>query len=350
MRKFFAVLLILIFIPLYVTIFMAFNLQAVFFDKELVKESLNEAEFYEKIAPSLIQDTYELSGETIFVTEDEILDLINTSIPPEAIKLETEKSIDALYPYLKAETDNLKIEYDITEYKKVFVTEAEALVIKKYDSLKVCTTKQLEDVDVNNLEEFPSCKVPGYSGEKLLDEVADGDFSSIINKYPDKIIVTEKEIVGVPPETIESETIPEESLVNIRNLLSQSPQAIMAGFAVLIAIIVLIALLSWRSYKSMAKWVGWTLLISSIIAGIFSYGLVSSASFVEEAISTASESATLAANVTMNLLDKMLYSRVIPQTIVIILISLALIIIPSFLKKKKEPAVPPQPPHPLSNS
>lgn len=349
MRKFLAVLLILIFIPLYVTIFLAFNLQAVFFDEELVKDSLNEANFYEEVVPALIQDTYDLGAETVFVTEEEILDLINTSIPPDAIKTETEKSIDALYPYLLSESNNLKVEYDITSYKKTFITGAEALVVKKYDSLKVCTNKQLEDVDFNNLEEFPACKVPGYSGEKLLDEVADGDFSSIIDKYPNNIIITEKGIVGEPPDTIESETIPEESLSNIRNLLSQSPKAIMAGFGVLFAILILIALLRWGSYKSMSKWVGWTLLISSILAGISGFSMVSSASFIEGAVSSTSELATLAANVFMILLDKLFYSRIIPQTVIVIIISLVLIIIPYFFKKKKDPEVPTQPTHPSSN-
>ena len=350
MRKFFAVLLILIFIPLYVTIFLAFNLQAVFFDEGLVKDSLNEIGFYEKIVPSVIKDTYNLGAETVFVTEEEILDLINTSIPSEAIKLESEKTIDALYPYLQSETDSLKIEYDITVYKKTFITGAEALVVKKYDSLKVCTTKQLEEVDLNNLEEFPACKVPGYTGQKLLDEVAEGDFSSLTDKYPNKIIVTEKKIIGEPKETITSETIPKESLANIRNLLSQSPKTITAGFGVLIAILVLIALLRWGSYKSMARWIGWTLLISSIIAGASGFVLLSSVSFVEGAISTAGESATLATQLMMNLLDKMFYSKIIPQSLIIIIICLALIIIPYFFKNKKKSEVAPQPNQPISNS
>jgi len=45
MRKFLAVLLILIFIPIYITIFLAFNLQAVFFDEEVAKGRARNGRF-----------------------------------------------------------------------------------------------------------------------------------------------------------------------------------------------------------------------------------------------------------------------------------------------------------------
>lgn len=338
MRKFLAVLLILIFIPVFLIVFLILNFQAIILDKEIIKEALNKTGFYENIVSSVVSDYSSSGAKTSLATEDEIEELVNTILPPKALKTEIEKTIDALYPYLLSESDNIYVEYDIKNYKGTFATKAEALVIKKYDSLKECTNKQLKETDLNNLEEIPDCKIPGYSGKDLLDGAAEGDFSSLLDEFPDKIILTEKEIISQPDSSAFNGS-PETSLKEIRSYLADRNTVISWGFIILLAILILISLLRWGSWKSISRWVGWALLLASINLAIVSFAIFSFSFLTQGAVEPLGETAVLGVTAVSYLIEKMFYVKTLPQTVAIIVVSLALIIIPYFIKKKKEPEI-----------
>lgn len=338
MRKFLAVLLILIFIPIFLIVFLVLNFQAIILDKEIIKEALNKTGFYENIVSSVVSDYSSFGAKTSLVTKDEIEDLLNTTLPPETLKMEAEKIIDALYPYLLSKSDTIYVEYDIKNYKNTFITESEDLVVKKYDSLKKCTNKQLEETDLNNLEGLPDCKIPGYSGKDLLGGVAEGDFSSLLNEFPDKIVVTEKAIISQPdPNAFEGSS--EIGFKQIRGYLDNRETIVFWGLIILTAILILISLLRWGSWKSISRWVGWALLLASINLAIASFAIFSFSFLTQGIVEPFGKTTALGVTIVSYLIEKMFYVKTLPQTIAIITVSLALIITPYFIKKKKEPEI-----------
>lgn len=353
MRKFFATLLILIFIPIFVAVFLSFNLQSVLFNKEVVKQSLTEIEFYSRIAPAIARDSLNLQKEiknddeenifqnlSKYASEEDVINFVNESFPPEALKADTEKTIDSVYPYILSKTDSINLEYDLKNYKKEFIKGLEDFTKKEIDKLPKCTKKQMEENDKDEKEGLPSCIPPGISNKDFLNLWKATVSEKLRTEMPDKIIITEEEI-KVEPSTIETEfeESPKEILKDIRRPITQIPTAQTAGFGTLLVIIILIALLRWGSYRSMAKWIGWTLLISAITSTIISLAIYSSSEYSTKVLGVVGESAVLMADFVSNLLGEMVFSKVIPQAIVIVIISLALIIIPHFIKPKHKTEV-----------
>lgn len=340
MRKFLATLLVLVFLPIFVFVFLSFNLQSLLFDKESIKQSLNEINFYERLAPAAIKDISNFNEKSSDASEEEILQFVNKTLPPETLKLEVEKTIDAIYPYVLSETDSLNLKYNLKDYKKTFQLETENFIKKEIEKLPKCTKKELKETNLNELESLPECKPPGTSDKELFNTFS-GDISEMLTAdIPDKIIVSEDEI-KVEPSTIETEfkESPKEMFQNIRRSITQVPTALMAGFGILLALLILIALLRWSSYRSMSKWIGWTLLLSTITSTIISLSIYSLSSLFKSNFDSLGDSNVLAMGLTSNLLGKMIFSKVIPQAIVIVIISLALIIIPYLIKTKKETEV-----------
>ena len=198
----------------------------------------------------------------------------------------------------------------------------------------------MKNRNIDSSESLPECKPPGTDKE-LFDAWSKNISEMLAADIPDKIIV-KKEEIKIEPSTTETkfEESPKEMLENIRKPITQVPTALKAGFIILLALLILVALLRWGSYRSMAKWIGWTLLLSTIISTIFSLSIYSLSATFKSSFSFLGDSAVLAVGLTSNLLGKMIFSKVVPQAIVIVIISLALIIIPYLIKPKKETEVP----------
>jgi len=337
MRKFLATLLVLIFIPIFVFVFIVYNTQSFLLDENELKDSLAKVNFYEKITPALISDLSKTGTKSKLISDKEFKDLLNNSVPADSIRSETEKTIDAIIPYLKSETDGINLEYDLKEYKESFVAETNKLLLNKVKSLPTCTNKQLDSLDLNNLENIPvKCKPAGLSATQIIKEIGGADLTREINALlPNKLVLTEKEFKSIPTT---SEFGQDDSSITLlsdaRDALSIIGRVLNFGIIALLVILVLIILLRWGSIRSMAKWVGWTLLISSILSAVVAVGIFALPSFLESVAGELGESAVVAASVASNLSEKLFTARFVPQTIVIVIVSLALIIIPSLIKTK----------------
>lgn len=346
MRKLLAGLLILIFIPIYVFVLLTFNFQSVLLNKENIKSSLKEGNLYEKFVPSIVSDylgdNYSEDGSLTTFSKKEFIELLNKVFPPSSLQNETEKTIDAVYPYILSQTDEFNLVYDFKGYKSAFSAEFESITLEKIDALPECTDNKLNDLDSDTL-----CKPVGVDRSELLQN--DVDLSYLLTtvlwgqevQIPDKISITKERIKSTPETSrIDLDESPGVFLDNIRNPVSGITKALGAGFAVLFVILVLIALLRLGSYKSMARWVGWALLTSSLVTGLIGLVIILSTEFIESYVEALGETATLFSGVILILTNKVIMGGVIPQSIVIFIVSLALIIIPSFIKRKEQPQTP----------
>ena len=100
MRKLLSGLLVFIFIPIFLTVFLTLNLITIVFDKEIVKDSFEKTGFYNQITSSIIRDVYSSGAKIEVVDNQELIGLMNKTIPPSSVQSEFEKTIDQVYPYL----------------------------------------------------------------------------------------------------------------------------------------------------------------------------------------------------------------------------------------------------------
>ena len=341
-RKFFAVLIILVFVPLFVLISLIFNSRSALLNKEQVKESLVKTSFYDKLVPSAVSDLFESGAKINLVTKSELTYVLNKVVPPDSLKSEIEKTIDVAYPYILSETDNLKIEYNLKSYKKTFVDEAKRLLAEKIRKLRTCNKKELKELTLDKLEGFPTCKPSGSSTNALINSQISGDLEDALDGVPDNVTITEKEITFKPKVTaIKIKGNPADLATNIREPLSRLPNALYAGIGVLSVLLLFISLLRWGSVISIARWVGWTLLISSIATFVVSYAFYILSDFAVNSLKVIGETPILAAQLLSELFRKIVFTQALPQTIVISIISICLIIIPRFIKTKEKQEVTP---------
>ncbi|MEX0616460.1 MAG: hypothetical protein WD231_01445 [Candidatus Woykebacteria bacterium] len=327
--------------PLFVITIFIFNLQAVVLNKEAMKDSIERVGFYEKITRFAIADLVESGAKISLISEDDLTSLVDKTFPPETLKTEVEKTIDGSYPYLLSEKDNMNLEYNLREYKNTFLTEAKKMLLKKIESLPKCTNNQFKNLQEESQEGIPECRPAQTSPKALLNEITNGDFDNLLDELPDQLILTEKEVITRPePNKIQSDKTPGEVLTDIRKPLSKLPIALNAGFGALVALLSLIVLIKWGSFRSAVRWIGWSLLISSTLLIIVSLTFYLLSGYASSLVGTLGQSANLLVNLLNVIAQKVVFSRIIPQSIVIVIISLSLIIIPSRINPKKELQLP----------
>lgn len=281
MRKFFASLLLLIFIPVFILAILTWNIRSTFLNKEFVKDELSKNNVYGFIhdegLPALTSDLIE--GETgedlesnIF-TSEELTNLVQDSVSAEFLQTEVENVIDSIYPYFLSQEEDFEIEVNLGEAKKSFEKSFQTLAKKQINNLPKCTSKQLEEVVKTGIREDLSCKPPGYDTEKIAKEInLPGLTKEAADEFPDKIILSSEGITTEPKnlklfngDEGRVETSPEftESLAMLRGAISRFILFSNILIISLILILILIVVSRLGSLKSIAKWLGWTLLIPS---------------------------------------------------------------------------------------
>jgi len=336
MRTFFTALLALVFVPIFIISILVFNFQAVLLNKDSLKNSLEKTGFYQKIVPAVVRDVDIKSLSASYLTKADILEPANKVLPPDSIKSEMEKTIVGVYPYLLSKTDRLDLEYDLTPYKKALSAQAQKIIKNKIKSLPVCRNSNSAS---QSSEALPSCRSQDISIDELTNQTIN-NFNDSLDSLPNQIIVTQSKLKTIPPNSnIKLNKTPEELLKPLRSYLAKLPTVIGATLLILLALMILIVLLKWGSSKVIAKWVGWTLLVSSVLAMLLSLGIYSAAGDLAAASGNIGQSALLGARVLTELIRLAIFIKILPQTIVILIISLALIIISSFIKTKEKTEV-----------
>lgn len=344
MRKTLAGLLVFIFIPLFLIVLLSFNLQAILLNKDEVKKSLEKTDFYERLIPSIISDLYKNEVSLDLVTETELTQLISATFPPTVVKTEVEKTLDQVYPYILSETDSFNLTYDLKIYKKTFLHETEKLVLSEIKSLPKCNTTQLNEFDLESLDTLPDCLPLNFTSEEILEAATDGNLDSLLANIPNEIVVTEKKVT-LNPTTAEANTKETTGtfFAGLKESIANFNRFILIGFGILFSVLVLISLLRWGSYKSMAKWVGWTLLISVINFTLVSFLIYSLPSMVQGLLEELNKTAAITSSSMSDLMGKMFFGTVLPQTIILLIVSLVLITLPHFIKSKQKHETTPQP-------
>jgi len=268
-RKFFALILIFVFIPIFVFTLFAQAALTSLLNPNLYKESLERTSAYERILkqalPEVI-DQFPNEGESILslIGKKETESLLVGTIKPEELQKLTEDSIDQILPYLTLESETVKLSYNIKNYKNNFSSNIKKLLITKLTKLPVCTSNQLQSL-ASDPEKFPTCRPQGQNGVSLYNQLGlEKEVSTGLRNLPDEITITPESIQAKPKGSLKTDpsNSPISGLSTARENIANISKIRTLAAAILIILALLILVLRLPSWRSIFSWLGSVLLIA----------------------------------------------------------------------------------------
>jgi hypothetical protein len=283
MRKFFAFLLLLIFISVFISTIITWNIKSTLLNEEFVKEELSKNQVYEFIHdeafPNLIaelesEDIEGVSATGVFTAKD-FTSLLQNSISVKFLQTEAEEAIDNTYPFFLSQKNNFEITLDLETVKKSFGDSFTKLIKTKIKKLPACSESQLFEVDENTSTGEILCIPPPLTSGEIIKTL---DLSrlekEILNELPDKLFITNERIITKSESSkllsnLEwSDNYPQDTkdtLAEIREGITLFKLASNVLIVSSVIILILIAALRYGSVRSMTRWVGWALLLPSFL-------------------------------------------------------------------------------------
>ena len=291
MKKFFAVLLLIIFIILLPTYLVLLNLSNMIEKPTIIKEALAESNIYEKASDLAIAQLISTEGlgqleDLNIVDKQELEAIVDQLFPPEFLQKTVEQAIDEGFSMIKdegKEVKDLDLIIDLADIK----TSAPALltgkVKEKFDQLPVCNQAELTDLE-KKLEDgfiFPACRPADVSSDQFSGDM-EANINEMIKDLPDQLDVA-KLITGevtFGEQTEEDQESAQRTENDFNEALSDS-QLVFAAFQsslrwtpVILAIILLgIILLTYKPLSNLFRWVGISLLIPGFFLFLIATGL-----------------------------------------------------------------------------
>ncbi len=239
MRNFFAFLLLLIFIPVFILAVLTWNIRSTLLNKEFVKNELSKNKIYEFVHEEVLPTVTEDKASEIppnLLTTTELTNLAQDTITVDFLQNEAENLIDNVYPYLLSQEDSFEANVDLKEIKKSFGS---------------------------NLDDFTKTKLG-----LRVPEVTKG----VTGQLPDKIVLSNEGVSFEPKNfrLFEDKKSSEEfssdfatTLANARETVARFNFVSTLLIASSVLILILIAVLKFGSVKAVTKWLGWTLILPS---------------------------------------------------------------------------------------
>ncbi|MFC1687399.1 hypothetical protein ACFL0L_02375 [Patescibacteria group bacterium] len=278
MKKFFAVILILLFIILTPAAMVVHSLRTVILDPEIIKQELVDASAYEAAIDLTAEELQSQSGlfdDAIpFLTSEDITDAIRGVISPAQLQTQVESLIDQFFIWLDSSDDIRDIELIVslgevkTRTESIVLTTLEA----RYNELPICLPDQLIDTEFDNKNvDVIGCHPSDVTFNDLIQDI---DITSLLDEIPDEINIIEllsegEEVVdeqfeeGSPVSTSVEDVF--NQLNNIRDRLSQATRLLQTLLVVILLIFLFIGALSTRSVRGFFGWTGFPLLIVGLI-------------------------------------------------------------------------------------
>ena len=293
-KKIFATFFLLIFIPVALTTILVWNFRLTLFNKNFVKNELERGEVYSFV----LNEGLELVVENLLgkdaskqlpVSSSEISGMIKEIVQEEYLKENTEKIIDQVLPYLASQTDSFRVEIELNELWDKANKSIDLLVAKKVKETKVCTIAQLQKLNLNESEGFPSCKPPNITDQEIvkqLDNKISAELlllgSELQKDKPGKLIITQNGLEVEPKKSAfnnifelkvnnqifrESSSSGQEKSIfaQIRYFTSLYNQISLFLLIAALTILSSIALLRLPVLSSIFHWLGLSLAIPSVL-------------------------------------------------------------------------------------
>lgn len=264
-RKFFATILIIIFIPVICFSVLLFNLQKTLLSPTYLNKSFNQSGIYDTIyhvAPDLVSEMLlKPNDNKLPIASDDLKQLIKDAISPTWIKTNVELIINQTLPYLLGKSYSIDVKIDLKSVKDKFNQIPELMLKSQIASLPEC--KSIKDYNPQNMQ----CQPPGINLDDLAKQLSSEASKQVDSSQGNNDIYT---ILKSIPDNYDLGSLLMQygsvgPLVVIHQILAFYNLAIALLAAVSILILVFIGLIIYRPWKSILRWIASASLIPGLI-------------------------------------------------------------------------------------
>jgi len=267
-RRFFAIITILIFIPLFIINIISINTKLTILNTNYIKYQFEKSDFFNSLIttglPAFINSTMK-SSTPDDVSQYQILTQgVEQTITPDFLKNNFNSLLDQINLYLLGKTNNIQQKIPLSDIKNSFDKNLSSYVSTQLDKLPTCTQNELNQLK-NNSE--LKCLPPGFDPNEVAKAMNNPDKNELISSLPNDFELGDY-LMQKYQNKFES----------FRRFINFYDIGIYIITAINILLLILIALLIWKPLHLIIKWISTTLLISSATLVIFTaIGLASSA-------------------------------------------------------------------------
>ncbi|MFW6143809.1 MAG: hypothetical protein ACOC4Z_02760 [Patescibacteria group bacterium] len=194
MKKFFSVVLSLIFLFVLFLTTLAFSLENTLFQSDFHTRNFKKINLYQtaatEIVPSLLTQNEESPLEQMPLTEEDLGEIIQQSIPEPWLQSEVEGNLDNAFAYLKGKEKTLDLSINLTPVKSSLAEDFAQNLLHKLQELPPCSQEQMlamQSGEVDKLECLPPQAAQGDMEQQLSRQ-----FSGMTEEIPEEINLSEQ--------------------------------------------------------------------------------------------------------------------------------------------------------------
>ena len=166
-RKFIAVLLLLILKTGLLLLPILFAVVIMFGSPDKIKNSLEQSGIYD-IAVNSVFDSFtnrakenEELSDSLPLDDPEIRNIVNSVVTPEFIRESVNSSVDSIYVWLNGKSTVPELSIDLTQSKQTLIQKIADYAVERVEKLPECTMKENLALDEQNIDPFSlACRPP----------------------------------------------------------------------------------------------------------------------------------------------------------------------------------------------
>lgn len=259
-RKFLAVILIIIFIPIFQVGIFSFVLNQTFLNNNYYITEFNKNNFYQKFFEGILPIlTKNLGLANLNINTQNLA----KNIDPIWLKTQSEKIINGFFDYFSGKNQNPEIVINLQKFKENILPQILSQISEQIKNLPTCTPEELKNLENSN-EKNLNCLPPGISQDQI-DQSFSGQNNNLAIEIPNEINIGQM-FIGDKNQKEKKE------LEKVKQIYGINHQVPVYFGIVSIIILLLIALLVARPKDKVIKWLSVGIFIPSLILLIFSLG------------------------------------------------------------------------------
>lgn len=287
MRMVFSVLKVMLLVLLSVSFLFVLigTLSIGVFDRKVLKadfykDQLREANFYERVYDDVMPEIKGLPNYYggISITQQEANQLIRQIIPPQWLQEQVEPTLDSAIPWIRSDTDELNLVIDLRPAKQRAHVAVLQFASQKLDNLPEGPLPDLEQVAGGEFPPYlpgkpasPERQAIVQQAVALLTPYVDAN----IDKAPDKLDLIQEEVNREGKGKTKAEFL-EDRFGTGRDIIDLviNKIGLIKAYLALAVLLVLIALLNWGKLRALLRWVGGTMLFTSLpllVMGLYAH-------------------------------------------------------------------------------
>ncbi|MCX6806821.1 MAG: hypothetical protein NT135_01725 [Candidatus Berkelbacteria bacterium] len=258
-RKIFSCLFAVIFVPVFIAFLFAVNFKSSFFNANYYKKSFEKSNIYslvtEKGIPAVVKSSLKGGAESMIgpLTQDEFAKTFKDTIPPQWLKTQFEKTVDAVFAYIAGKSSSINVNISAAELKTAYGSNLTKAINEKLAAKPECGSAQIKKYVSGGMRQLPQdCKISEEYVNKGINEVLFGSQGSLKN-------VQDQYDLGA---ALSKSPSPMQSLKNFYGVFNVVYLALLISS---ILLLIFIMLLNIKYVPGMLKWISIPTLIASVI-------------------------------------------------------------------------------------